>query len=708
MIVTKSIPFGRGTITIETGKVARQADGAVTVRYGDTMVLVTAVSDSDKTRDIDFFPLSVEYREKTYAAGKIPGGFFKREGRPSEKEILSARLIDRPIRPLFPEGYKYETQIIATVISMDRENDADVLAAVGASTALSISDIPFEGPIASVRVGKLDGKLLLNPTFEEVEKCTIEIIVSGSDESIVMVEGEGKEINEEELLEAVKFAHEAIKQLIQLQKDLVAEVGQQTREIELPEAPEGLAEKVAELGTDGIKKAIKVQEKKERRSSLKEIRVNAIEQLIEEYPENEKLIAEYLHDIEKDETRAMMLSDKVRLDGRKEDEIRPITCEVGYLPRVHGSALFTRGQTQALGTTTLGTKLDEQLIDALEATSYKGYMLHYNFPPFCTGEAKPIRGTSRREIGHGNLAERAFYPFIQKNGEFPYTIRIVSEVLESNGSSSMATVCAASLSMMDAGVPIKTNVAGIAMGLIKKDDEIMILSDILGDEDHLGDMDFKVAGTHDGITAIQMDIKIKGISYEIIEKALDRARQGRLHILEIMDKTLDKPREKLSQYAPRIETIKINVDKIGMVIGPGGKTIKKIVEETEVKIDIDDDGTVTIASEDVEKVDKAIQIITTMVKDPKIGDHYLGTVKRVVNFGAFVEISPGKEGMIHISELDFKRTEKVTDVLNVGDTVDVLVKKIDNEGKIGLSRKDYLRKTEQQLKPETDPVGDQK
>ena len=708
MIVTKSVPFGRGTITIETGKVARQADGAVTVRYGDTMVLVTAVSDPDKTRDIDFFPLSVEYREKTYAAGRIPGGFFKREGRPSEKEILSARLIDRPIRPLFPEGYKFETQIIATVISMDRENDADVLAAVGASTALSISDIPFEGPIASVRVGKLDGDLILNPTFEEVEKCTIEIIVSGSDESIVMVEGEGKEINEDELLEAVKFAHEGIKQLIQLQKDLVAEVGQQTREIKLPEVPEGLAEKVAELSTDGIKKAIKIQEKKERRSTLKEIREKAIEQLIEDYPEKEKLIAEYLHDIEKDETRAMMLSDKVRLDGRKEDEIRPITCEVGYLPRVHGSALFTRGQTQALGTTTLGTKLDEQLIDALEGSSYKSYMLHYNFPPFCTGEAKPIRGTSRREIGHGNLAERAFYPFIEKNSEFPYTIRIVSEVLESNGSSSMATVCASSLSMMDAGVPIKTNVAGIAMGLIKKDDEIMILSDILGDEDHLGDMDFKVAGTSEGITAIQMDIKIKGISYEIMEKALDRARQGRLHILDIMNKTLDKPRENISKYAPRIETIKIHVDKIGMVIGPGGKMIKKIVEETEVKIDIADDGTVTIASEDVEKVDKAIQIITTMVKDPIIGDHYLGTVKRVVNFGAFVEISPGKEGMIHISELDFKRTEKVTDVLNVGDKVDVLVKKIDNEGKIGLSRKDYLRKTEQQSKPETDPAGDQK
>ncbi len=708
MVVTKSVPFGRGTLIIETGKVAKQADGAVTVRYGDTMVLVTAVANSDARRDIDFFPLSVEYREKTYAAGKIPGGFFKREGRPSEKEILSARLIDRPIRPLFPEGFRAETQIIATVISSDRENDADVLAAVGASTALSISDIPFDGPIASVRVGKLDGTLILNPTFEEVEKCSLEFIVAGSEESIVMVEGEASEISEAEMLEAVKFAHEGVKQLIQVQKDLIAEVGVPAREIEVPENPEGLLEKVAKLGTDGIKKAIKLQDKKERRSALKDVKVLVIEQLVEEYPEFEKLIGEYLHDIEKDETRAMMLRDKVRLDGRKEDEIRPITCEVGYLPRVHGSALFTRGQTQALGTTTLGTKLDEQLIDALEGSSYQNYMLHYNFPPFCTGEAKPIRGTSRREIGHGNLAQRSFKPFIPQNGDFPYTLRIVSEVLESNGSSSMATICAASLSMMDAGVPISTNVAGIAMGLIKEDDKLMILSDILGDEDHLGDMDFKVAGSKKGITALQMDIKIQGISYEILEKALDRAKQGRIHILDIMNQTMDKPREKLSEFAPRIETIKIDVDKIGMVIGPGGKTIKKIVEDTEVKIDIDDDGTVTIASEIVANVEKAINIITTMVKDPKIGEHYQGKVKRVVNFGAFVEITPGKEGMIHISELDFKRTEKVTDILNVGDTVDVIVKKIDDQGKVGLSRKDYLKKTQEEAKPEpTTPEGEQ-
>jgi polyribonucleotide nucleotidyltransferase len=701
MAVTKSVPFGKGTITIETGKVARQADGAVTVRYGDTMVLVTAVADTDIKRDLDFFPLTVEYREKTYAAGRIPGGFFKREGRPSEKEILSARLIDRPIRPLFPDGFRYETQIIATVISMDRDNDADVLAALGASAALSISDIPFEGPIASVRVGKLDGELIINPTFEEVEKCSLELIVAGSEESIMMVEGEASEMSEADMLEAIKFAHTGIKQLIDLQKELIKEVGLDNREIAPTEVPEGLAEKVAKLGTDGIKKAVLLQEKKERRSALKEVTLNTIEQLIEEYPDSEKLISGYLHDIEKDETRSMMLSKKVRLDGRKEDEIRPITCEIGYLPRVHGSALFTRGQTQSLGTTTLGTKLDEQLIDALEGTSYKAYMLHYNFPPFCTGEAKPIRGTSRREIGHGNLAERAFYPFIPQNGDFPYTIRIVSEVLESNGSSSMATVCSASLSMMDAGVPIKSNVAGIAMGLIKEDDDIMILSDILGDEDHLGDMDFKVAGTRDGITAIQMDIKIKGISYEIMENALDRAKTGRIHILDIMDQTIAKPHEKLSEYAPRIETIMIDVDKIGMVIGPGGKMIKKIVEETGVKIDIDDDGTVTIASEDVENVDKAIEIIRTMVKVPELGEHYLGTVKRVVNFGAFVEITPGKEGMIHISELDFKRTEKVTDVLNVGDKVDVIVKKIDNDGKIGLSRKEYLRRTQEKSKPET-------
>ncbi|TFH02492.1 MAG: polyribonucleotide nucleotidyltransferase [Calditrichales bacterium] len=700
MILSKSIEIGNKTLTIETGRMARQADGAVTVRYGDTMVLVTAVASSEVRDDIDFFPLSVDYREKTYAAGKIPGGFFKREGRPSEKEILSARLIDRPIRPLFQDGFRSETQIMVTIISMDKENDADVLAAVGASAALSISDIPFEGPIASVRVGKADGELIVNPTFAEIEKCSLEIIVAGSEESIVMVEGEAKEIDEAELVEAIKFAHGEIIKIIGLQKELIKEIAPVRREVIPPVLPENLTERVTSLCGDRVKKAIKIQEKKERRSALKDVSKDIIEQLAEEYPDNAKAIGNILHDIEKVETRAMMLETGKRLDGRKSEEIREITCEIGYLPRTHGSALFTRGQTQSLGTTTLGTRLDEQMIDALVGGSYKKYMLHYNFPPFCTGEAKPIRGTSRREIGHGNLAERALKPVLPSNGDFPYTIRIVSDVLESNGSSSMATVCSGSLSLMDAGVPVSSSVAGIAMGLIKEDDKVMVLSDILGDEDHLGDMDFKVAGTRKGITAIQMDIKIKGISYEILSAALKNANKGRIHILDIMDAAIKEPRADLSIYAPRIQTIKIPIDKIGFVIGPGGKTIKKIIEDTGVSIDIDDDGSVNIASEDSAKVNEAIKIITLLTKEPKVGEHYKGVVKRVTNFGAFVEIAPGKDGMVHISELDVTRTNQVTDVLNVGDVVDVLVKKIDAEGKVGLSRKDYiLQNKEKEEKP---------
>jgi polyribonucleotide nucleotidyltransferase len=692
MIISKSMDLGGSRLTIETGRIARQADGAVTVRYGDSMVLVTAVADTEPKADLDFFPLTVEYREKTYAAGKIPGGFFKREGRPSEKEILSARLIDRPIRPLFPEDFRSETQIIATVISVDKDNDADVLAAVGASAALCISDIPFHGPIASVRVGKIDGELMINPKLPELERCVLEFIVSGTEDSIVMVEGEAKEISEKEMLEAIEFAHGNIKAIIALQKELIAEAGREKRTVEPVDFPEDLRVRIDEMARKQISEKINVQEKKERRTALKEVGNSVVDALQEEFESHLPLIKDYLHTIEKEETRTMMLTKGTRLDGRKEDEIRPITCEIAFLPRAHGSALFTRGQTQSLGTTTLGTKMDEQLIDALEGESYKSYMLHYNFPPFCTGEVKPIRGTSRREIGHGNLAERALKPLIPREENFPYTIRIVSDVLESNGSSSMATVCSGSLSLMDAGVPVKCNVAGIAMGLIKEDSKVMVLSDILGDEDHLGDMDFKVAGTREGITAIQMDIKIKGISFEIMEKALDRARTGRMHILDIMDQTISEPRKEISVYAPRITTIQIPVDKIGAIIGPGGKTIKKIIEDTGVKIDIDDDGKTVIASEDMARVEQAKKIILSMAKDPEIGDYFKGTVKKVTNFGAFVEIVPGKEGMVHISELDIARTNKVTDVVNVGDKIDVLVKRVDPEGKIALSRKDYLKK----------------
>ena len=696
MFISKSVKIGNNTLTIDTGKLARQANGAVTVRYGDTMVLVTAVASEEEREDIDFFPLSVEYREKTYAAGKIPGGFFKREGRPSEKEILSARLIDRPIRPLFPEKFNSEIQIIATIISMDKENDADVLAAVGASAALCISDIPFEGPIASVRVGKMDGQFVINPTFSEVTKCSLEFIVAGSEDSIVMVEGEAKEISETEMIEAIKIAHEDIKKIIGLQKELISEVAKEKREITEVVLPDNIESRIEKLAIAKLHDVLLIKEKKERRKAISNIKVEVQEQLAEDYPGNEKIIDELLYNLEKKETRSMMLKSGIRLDGRKAEGIRDITCEIGYLPRSHGSAVFTRGQTQSLGVTTLGTRIDEQRIDALEGESYKNYMLHYNFPPFSTGEVKMMRGTSRREIGHGNLAERAFKPVLPQDNLFPYTIRIVSDILESNGSSSMATICSASLSLMDAGVPIKSSVAGIAMGLIKEENDLMILSDILGDEDHLGDMDFKVAGTREGITAIQMDIKIKGISFEIMESALERAKTGRIHILDIMDNTINKAREDLSKYAPRIQTIKVPMDKIGIVIGPSGKTIKKIIEDTGVSIDIEDDGTTNIASSDMEALKKAMNMVNALVKNPEIGEYYRGKVKKVTNFGAFVEILPGKEGMIHISEIDITRTNRVTDVLNVGDFVDVIVKKIDAEGKIGLSRKDYLLKNKEE------------
>jgi polyribonucleotide nucleotidyltransferase len=692
MIVSKSVPLGKQTLTIETGRLARQADGAVTVRYGDTIVLVTIVAETEIKEQYDFLPLSVEYREKSYAAGKIPGGFFKREGRPSDKEVLSARLIDRPLRPLFPEYYRYETQIVATIISMDKDNDADVLAAVGASAALCISDIPFDHPVASVRVGKRDGQLIVNPTLTEVDQCVLELVVAGNEDSILMVEGEAREISESEILEAIAFAHVEIKKIVKLQNELRQEIGKPKRTLVIPEMPAGLAEKIEQEARPVIKQAMRIREKQERRTAIKTLNDNLKKAIELEYPEYESFVSERLFAIEKEEMRQMMRQDSLRLDGRRENEIRPIVCEISYLPRAHGSALFTRGQTQSLGTVTLGTKIDEQMIDALEGESYKAFMLHYNFPPFSTGEVKPFRGTSRREIGHGNLAERAFKPVLPLETEFPYTIRIVSDILESNGSSSMASVCSGSLALMDAGVPIRTAVAGIAMGLIKEEDKIMILSDILGDEDHMGDMDFKVAGTGQGITAVQMDIKIKGISFDILATAMERAREGRLHILQIMNQAIATPRKELSRLAPRIEIIRLPIDKIGIVIGPGGKTIKSIIDQTGVKIDIEPDGNTVIASELVDNLQRAKSMIMSLVKEPEVGEYYKGVVKRITNFGAFVEIAPGKEGMIHISELDIARVNKITDVVNVGDTVEVLVKRIDAEGKIGLSRKEYLLK----------------
>jgi len=694
MLIKKTIELEGKTLTLETGKMAKQADGAVLVTYGDTMVLVTAVGAEEPDTTRDFFPLSVEYREKTYSAGRIPGGFFKREGRPSEKEILSSRLIDRPIRPLFSEGYNSETQIIANVLSMDKENDADVLAGLGASAALAISDVPFLGPIATVRVAQINEQFVINPTISDLEFATLEVVVAGSEESIMMVEGEAQEVSEEVLLEAIDAAHSAIKKLIVLQKELVEEVNMAKREVIQKTLPEGLEEKINEFGLAGVTEAVRIQEKSARSKAIKAVKNDVIEKLSEEYPDSGKIIGTVLHDIEKDLVRSMILKDKVRLDGRGLADIRPISCETGLLPRVHGSALFTRGQTQALGTVTLGSKSDEQFIDAIEGESKKNYMLHYNFPPFCTGEAKMMRGTSRREIGHGNLAERALKPILPTNSDFPYTIRIVSEVLESNGSSSMATVCAGSLSLMDAGVPTKSSVAGIAMGLIKEGDDIAILSDILGDEDHLGDMDFKVAGTEKGITAVQMDIKIDGISADIMAKAMQQANEGRKYIMSEMAKAIDKPSVEMSDFAPRILEVKIPVSKIGAVIGPGGKTIRGIIEEggPDLDINIDDEGKVLISSPNLEAADFARVYIQNLIAEPEMGKAYKATVKRVKDFGCFVEFMPGKEGMIHISELELGRTNKVSDVVKEGDVIDAIVSKVGNDGKIGLSRKAFLLK----------------
>ncbi len=692
MIHRKEMPLGHSTLSIETGKMAKQANGSALVQFGETVILATAVASKKPLEGLDFFPLSVEYREKAYAAGKIPGGFFKREGKPSENEILSARLIDRPIRPMFPDNFKNEVQIIVLVLSADKENDPDVLGLIGASAALSISDIPFDGPLAAVRVGRVNGEFIVNPTYYDLEESDMDLVIAGNSDSIVMVEGESKEISEEDMVAALAFGHENIKKIVALQDELVQECGKEKMEVPEVEIEDNLLTRTHELIDAKVAEAINITDKAERKEALSELIEEAVTQLIEEFPEMdvEPVVKAEVETKQKELVRKMVVEENKRLDGRTPVEIRPITCEVGILPRTHGSALFTRGQTQALAVTTLGTKMDEQKMDELEGEFWKSYMLHYNFPPFCVGEVRPIRGTSRREIGHGNLAERALKNVIPNEAIFPYTIRIVSDILESNGSSSMATVCAGSLSLMDAGVPVKDAVAGIAMGLIKEDDKYVILSDILGDEDHLGDMDFKVAGTTEGINAFQMDIKIKGISLDIIREALEQARQGRLHILEIMNETLDKPRAELSAYAPRIFTMKVDTDVIGMIIGPGGKTIREIIEKTDTAIDIDDEGTVTIAAVDPQNGEMAKQMIEHLVKKPEVGQIYTGKVKKITNFGAFIEILPGKEGLLHISQIDNRRINRVEDVLKVGDEVKVKLMKIDDQGKLDLSRKVLL------------------
>jgi polyribonucleotide nucleotidyltransferase len=701
MKVIKEVELGGKIISIETGRFAKQANGSVMVRCGDTMVLVTAVAAEEPKQDIDYFPLQVEYREKTSAAGKFPGGYIKREGgRPSEKEILTSRLIDRPLRPLFPSDYYNETQIMASVYSFDGENDADVLAAVGASAALAISDIPFDGPMGEVRIGRVNGELIVNPTHKQIKESDIELIVGGTADSILMVEGESKEVDEDDLLAALKFAQQEIKKLVQLQNELREAVGRQKKEVKPKEVDENLKKEIYDLAEKNFKEIVHaVLSKDERSSRNKALNTSVKESLAEKYPEQEKVIGEILHDLEKDLMRKRILDEGKRLDGRDTNQVRPITIEVGVLPRTHGSALFTRGETQSLTSLTLGTKSDEQTVDGLIEEYSKKFMLHYNFPPFSVGEVGRL-GTGRREIGHGNLAERALKIVVPQSETFPYTMRLISDILESNGSSSMASVCAGSLALMDGGVPITKAVAGIAMGLVKEGDKFAVLSDILGNEDHLGDMDFKVAGTADGITAFQMDIKIQGISFEIMETALRQAKDGRLHILDVMNQTLREQRDQLSSYAPRLLTMKVETDQIGLIIGPGGKTIQGMQRLFGVDINIDDDGTVSIASPNRENAAKCKEYIKKMTATPEVGEVYDGVITKIMDFGAFVEILPGKEGLLHISQIDNKRVNKVTDYFKEGDKVTVKLLKIEN-GKYSLSRKELITEENRQPSPES-------
>ena len=686
------IDFGGRPISIEIGKMAKQANGSAVVRYGDTMVLVTACAAKEAAEGKDFLPLTVNYMEMTYAAGKIPGGFFKREGRPSEKEVLCSRLIDRPLRPLFPEGYFNETQIIATVLSLDPENDPEIAAMIGASAALAVSEIPFNNPIAGVRVGRINGKFMCNPTYKQQKESDIDLIVAGSHDAIIMVEGGAKMVSEDELLDAMMFAHDSMQNVIKLQKKMMEEIGKPKMKTPLINIDNALVSKVKDFADGKIKEALNIPSKQERYQRLSDISKELTEALKPKYEGREDEVIKMFEDMKYRILRESVLSTHTRIDGRGLTDIRPITCEIGLLPRTHGSALFTRGETQAMVVTTLGTSEDEQKIDALSGWEYKTFMLHYNFPPFSVGEVKMLRGPGRREVGHGALAERAVTKILPDSDKFPYTIRVVSDILESNGSSSMASICGASLSLMDAGVPTKDAVAGIAMGLIKEEERVVVISDILGDEDHLGDMDFKVAGTENGITAFQMDIKIIGVTKEILRQAIYQAKEGRLHILKKMREAISSPRTELSVHAPRIITIYVKQEKIKDVIGPGGKNIKGIIEKTGVKIDIDDSGKVNIASSDDEAAQKAIAMVKELTQEAEVGKIYLGKVRKIMDFGAFVEIFPGTDGLIHISQLAEERVKDVKDILKEGDEVLVKVLEVDKQGKIRLSRKEALGK----------------
>jgi polyribonucleotide nucleotidyltransferase len=681
--------------SIETGKVARQANGSVLVQYGETVVLVTAVIADKKREGLDFVPLTVNYLEMTYAAGRIPGGFFKREGRPSDHETLISRFIDRPLRPLFPKGFQNEVQIISTVLSADQDNDPSILGMIGASAALSLSNIPFDGPIAGAKVGRIDGEYVLNPTHDESEMSDIDLFVAGSEDAIIMVEGSAKEVKEREILDAILFGHQSLKPVIELQNQLKLASGMIPKEFELQKPEEAIYEKVETIAQERLREAFYIKEKTNRRERLEEILQWTLQEYGVEDADSQKMVKNVLEEINRRLVRRLILEEKKRIDGRSLSEIRPISCEVGILPRTHGSALFTRGETQVLAVVTFGTSEDEQKINSLTGETYKSFMLHYNFPPFSVGEVSPLRSPSRREIGHGALAERAILPVLPSNENFPYTIRIVSEVLESNGSSSMATVCGASLSLMDAGVPIKAPVAGIAMGLILEKEEVAVLSDILGDEDHFGDMDFKVAGTAEGVTAIQMDIKIRGVSKEIMGRVLDQAREGRLHILEKMKETISEPRKDLSRHAPRIITLQVKQEKIRDIIGPGGKNIRSIVDQTGVKVDVEDSGLVKLASPNYEAIEKAIYMIKRFTQEVEVGSLYTGKVKRILGFGAIVELFPGTDGLVHISQLAETHVKEVSDVLKEGDEVLVKVLDIDPQGRIRLSRKEALREMKQ-------------
>ncbi|MDI6775644.1 MAG: polyribonucleotide nucleotidyltransferase [Syntrophales bacterium] len=696
-----STDFGGRSISLKAHYVAGQADGAILVTYGDTVVLVTVVSLKNAREGLDFLPLTVDYQEMTFAAGKIPGGFFKREGRPNERETLTSRIIDRSIRPLFPNGYFYETHVVANVLSADNTNDTAVAAMLGASAALEISDIPFEGPVAGVRIGRLDGEFLCNPSAEVLEKSDLNLFLVGRralpgtegrefDVNLVMLEGEAREVEEDVIVDAINLGLDVIRPLIELQECVRQNIGREKRVVKLSPTDRSLVTKVANAAAEGLRDSYTTGPKLERYAKLDRLRETVIEEITREDAGLRPLVMEIFEDLERNTIRNMILHEKRRSDGRSNTDIRPISAEVGILPRAHGSAIFTRGETQVLAALTLGTSSDEQRMDYIGGEEMRSFILHYNSPPYCVGEARPLRGPGRREIGHGALARKALLPILPAEEEFPYTIRIVSEVLSSNGSSSMATVCGGALSLMDAGVPVKDVVAGIAMGLLKEDEQVVILSDIIGDEDHAGDMDFKVCGTKKGITAMQMDIKISGITQDILRKALYQAREGRFFIIEKLRETIAEPRNDISMYAPRITMVKVKPEKVRDVIGSGGKNIRQIVSETGVNIDVEDDGTVTIASSDAEAAARAVAMVKWLTEDAEVGKVYRGTVKKIVDFGAFVEILPGTEGLVHISQLARERVNKVTDILKEGDEVLVKVLEIDRQGKIRLSRKEAL------------------